>query len=323
MRRTISSGRRLRLILPALLGGVLSGCLIHSAHRPSHDQHSHGVTTSRPVTSIAATTQADPVLDRIRDEGLRRSQAPATIDYLCNVIGPRLTASPGMHKAAEWTRDTLAGWGLANAHLETWGPFGRGWSVRRFSIQIIEPTAFVPSAYPRAWSPGLAEQPLEAEVIYVDATTEAGLAKYKGKLKGKIVLLGQIREPELPLAAPATRHSDEYLTKLAASRPSDSPSGSTTSTVTPSSSLISRARAIAQGGRRDSLRHRRRIADRFPAANGWSGDRTFHPPDTLGNQCAQDAAAGRVGDRGFQPAGADRKARHPDQAPRRPAGRVP
>ena len=63
----------------------------------------------------------------------------ATLSYLTDVIGPRLTGSPNMKRANEWTRDKLAAWGLANAHLEAWGPFGRGWSLKRFSAQVIEP----------------------------------------------------------------------------------------------------------------------------------------------------------------------------------------
>lgn len=210
MQRFPLSGRLARGLLFVSVAGLLAGCLVNG-----------GPTTTKvdlPPSAVAA----DPVLARIRDEGLNRSKAPETIDYLCNVIGPRLTASPGMHAAAGWTRETLSSWGLANAHLETWGPFGRGWSLRRFNMQVIEPTVFNVNAFPKAWSPGF-DEPLEAEVIYVDAKTEAGLAKYKGKLKGKIVLLGEVRDLELPLVAPATRHSDEYLARLATSQPTTLP----------------------------------------------------------------------------------------------------
>src|SRR5262249_54214467 len=87
-------------------------------------------TKARAARSAAAVT--DPI-DRIKEEGLKRSQVMATLSYLTDVIGPRLTGSPNMKRANEWTRDKLAAWGLANAHLESWGPFGRGWSLKRFS----------------------------------------------------------------------------------------------------------------------------------------------------------------------------------------------
>jgi len=73
----------------------------------------------------------DPIV-RIKDEGMNRSQVMQTLSYLSDVIGPRLTASPNAKRANEWTRDTLGKWGLQNAHLEAWGPFGRGWTLKHF-----------------------------------------------------------------------------------------------------------------------------------------------------------------------------------------------
>ena len=67
----------------------------------------------------------DPVV-RIRDEGLKRSQVMETLAYLSDVIGPRLTGSPNMKRANEWTRDQLTKWGLQNSHLEAWGTV-RAW----------------------------------------------------------------------------------------------------------------------------------------------------------------------------------------------------
>src|SRR5438876_2435864 len=95
----------------------------------------------------------DPI-DRIKDEGMNRSQVMPTLMYLSDVIGPRLTASPGMKRANDWTRDTLAKWGMSNAHLEPWGPFGRGWTLKKFYAMVEGPTAFPLEAYPKAWSPG-------------------------------------------------------------------------------------------------------------------------------------------------------------------------
>ncbi len=112
-----------------------------------------------PATSLAQqpqTPQPDPndPIQRIKDEGMNRSQVMETLSYLSDVIGPRLTASPGMKRANEWTRDQMTKWGLQNAHLEPWGPFGRGWTLKKFSAQVIEPLAIPLIAYPKAWSPG-------------------------------------------------------------------------------------------------------------------------------------------------------------------------
>jgi carboxypeptidase Q len=172
-----------------------------------------------PATLLAQQTPApasdsnDPI-QRIKDEGMNRSQVMQTLSYLSDVIGPRLTASPGMKRANEWTRDQLTKWGLQNAHLESWGPFGRGWTLKRFSAQVIEPTTIPLIAYPKAWSPGLAT-PLTADVVYFDARTEADFEKFKGKLSGKIVLTAPIREVAAHFEAPGTRLNEKELLALA------------------------------------------------------------------------------------------------------------
>ena len=89
---------------------------------------------------LSAQLFAQPdVIERIKDEGLNRSQVMQTLGYLSDVIGARLTASPNMKRANEWTKDQLTKWGCYNAHLEPWGPFGRGWSLERFSAQVVSP----------------------------------------------------------------------------------------------------------------------------------------------------------------------------------------
>src|SRR4026207_304690 len=127
-------------------------------------------------TPAAPAPDPNAPINRIKGEGMNRSQVMQTLSYLSDVIGPRLTASPGMKRANEWTRDQMTKWGLQNAHLESFGPFGRGWTLQRFSAQVIEPTAFPVIAYPKAWSPGLAS-PLTGDVVYIDAKTEADLEK--------------------------------------------------------------------------------------------------------------------------------------------------
>jgi hypothetical protein len=121
----------------------------------------------------------DPVY-RIREEGMNHSQAMETLSYLSDVIGPRLTGSPNMKHANEWTREKMESWGMANAHLEAWGPFGRGWSLERFSAQVIEPQNIPLKAFPSAWSPGL-YHPVEGEVVFLDATNTACRASNRSR----------------------------------------------------------------------------------------------------------------------------------------------
>ncbi len=177
------------------------------------------ILITSPATLLAQQAQApapdpnDPI-QRIKDEGMKRSQVMQTLSYLSDVIGPRLTNSPGMKRANEWTRDQLTKWGLQNAHLEAWGPFGRGWTLKRFSAQVVEPSAIPLIAYPKAWSPGLAT-PLTSDVVYFDAKTEADFEKFKGKLAGKIVLTAPTREVQAHFEAQGTRLNEKDLLVLA------------------------------------------------------------------------------------------------------------
>src|SRR5207253_939171 len=160
----------------------------------------------------------DPI-ERIKDEGMNRSQVMQTLSYLSDVIGPRLTASPGMKRANNWTRETLAKWGMQNAHLEAWGPFGRGWSLKRFSAQVVDPLSIPLIAYPKAWSPAT-KGAITGDVVYLDAKTEADLDKYKGKLKGAIVLTQAPRELKARFAPLGTRQDEKSLLALADAIPS-------------------------------------------------------------------------------------------------------
>ncbi|NMS23771.1 peptidase M28, partial [Vibrio parahaemolyticus] len=111
------------------------------------------IATAQTPASVKVYTAPADVIGKIKDEGLNRSQVMKHLSYLTDVIGGRLTNSPNMKRANEWTRDTMASWGM-KASLEPWGPFGRGWALREFSAEVIEPTTFTVIAYPKAWSPG-------------------------------------------------------------------------------------------------------------------------------------------------------------------------
>ena len=197
--------------------------------------------TTQGAPAAPAKDPNDPI-ERIKDEGMNRSQVMQTLSYLSDVIGPRLTASPGMKRSNEWTRDQLTKWGLQNAHLEAWGPFGRGWTLKRFSAQVSEPLNIPLIAYPKAWSPATAG-PLTAEVVYVDAKNEADLQRFKGKLKGAIVLTTRMREVKAHFEPMGTRRDEKDLLALA-DAPEPRPGG---------------------GGRRFQLTPEQRVAFQFAA----------------------------------------------------------
>jgi len=169
---------------------------------------------SNRVTGRFSSNRTNDPIARIREEGLEHSKVMETLSYLTDVIGPRLTGSPNLKRANEWTRGKLEDWGLTNAQLEAWGPFGRGWSLKRFSAQIVEPQAIPLIGFPKAWSPGL-DQPLVADVVYLDAKGDADLGKYKGKLHGAIVLSSPPRELKAHFEPLANRMMETNLLRLA------------------------------------------------------------------------------------------------------------
>lgn len=126
------------------------------------------------------------MLGRIREEGMQRSQVMDIISWLADVKGPRLTGSPGFKEAGDWTIETLKKWGMSNVHYEPWA-FGRSWSLERFSAHMIEPQIQPLIGYPKAWSPGTGGV-VQGEVVQVLINSPADFDKYRGKLKGKIVL---------------------------------------------------------------------------------------------------------------------------------------
>ncbi|MEO1515073.1 MAG: M20/M25/M40 family metallo-hydrolase [Bacteroidota bacterium] len=128
----------------------------------------------------------------IRKHGLEESQVMDIASWLCDIYGPRLTGSPMLDKATKWSEETLKEWGLSNVHLEEWGPFGRGWEMSHFEMHAVSPNYFPIIAYPKAWSPST-NGPVEGEVVYFDASEEADFEKYRGKLKGKFVMVDTVR----------------------------------------------------------------------------------------------------------------------------------
>ncbi len=172
-----------------------------------------------PAAPSPAAPPAAPANDpiaRLRDEGFNRSEVMATLVHLTDIVGPRLTGSPELQRAGEWARDRFTAWGLQNAALEPWGTFGRGWSLRRFSAQVVAPQAIPLIAYPKAWSPSVgADGRIETDLVHVDIKKPEDFERYRGKLRGKIVLDGSLTELKVKFDPLALRRTDAQLLALA------------------------------------------------------------------------------------------------------------
>ena len=155
-------------------------------------------------------------IGQIRDEGLTRSQVMDTLFWLTDRYGPRLTGTPAIDEAGEWTMKTMTAWGLSNVHREEWD-FGRGWSLVRFSAHIVEPRIQPLIGFPKSWSVGT-DGPVSADVLRATFATDADFAKYKGQLKGKIVLSQPSRAVRM-LEGPFIVKMDGDLAKEAETTP--------------------------------------------------------------------------------------------------------
>ena len=154
--------------------------------------------TARLSVLIVATTlfwpggarAQEPVdrkmVERVKAEGGQPSQVAELFNHFTNVVGGRLAASPAHRQAVEYARGRLDGWGLDNVHLEAW-EFGRGWTLERFSVEMLEPRYMPLIGYPHGWSPSTNGRLVVQPVFLGDATSET-LADHAGALEGAIVL---------------------------------------------------------------------------------------------------------------------------------------
>jgi carboxypeptidase Q len=155
-------------------------------------------------------------LNKIKNEGIQRSQVMELCSWLSDVYAPRVTGSPTAQKAADWAVATMKGWGLSNVKIEPWANrngFDRGWTNDKFYLQVTAPERFPIPGTPTAWTPGT-NGLVSGEAVLVTAANEEELAKYKGKLKGKWVLTAAA--PDVPAfwEPPAKRFKPEELAAM-------------------------------------------------------------------------------------------------------------
>ena len=166
-----------------------------------------------PAAAAPATNNNDvdwATISRIRAEAFHNSKIMETMSSITDGIGPRLTNSPNMRKANAWTRDQLTKFGLENAHLEKWGPFGAGWAYQKSVVRMTAPDTQEFIALPKAWTPGT-NGVIKGKLQRVKLETQADLDANKGKLAGAILLIGEMRDV-LPSDKPKmSRDTDEQL----------------------------------------------------------------------------------------------------------------
>jgi Peptidase family M28 len=193
-------------------------CLVLPLALPAAEKKKMAATeTEKPSYELPQPAKENldyTMYQRIRDEGLTHSHVMEFASALIDGIGPRLTGSPNLHRANEWTRDQLAAMGCSNAHLEDWGEFGMGWQQLNTWVRMTSPdmAVFIAQAVP--WSPSTSGA-VTGQALWVHITDDKDFDKYRGKLAGKIVLLGEMREVN-PVDKPLfTRMDEKDLAKTA------------------------------------------------------------------------------------------------------------
>jgi len=168
------------------------------------------VATTTPAPAVAQRSVVvpsnDELVTRMIQEGTQRSHADADLQYLLDVIGPRLTGSPEMRRANDWTRQKFLEYGVNKADLEPWS-FGIGWTRGPMTLRMLAPQHREMLGVSWAWSPGT-KGPVAGDVVFMDARTQADYdRRFAGKLRGAWVMLG----PAYPAgngSTPPQTHAD-------------------------------------------------------------------------------------------------------------------
>jgi len=163
-----------------------------------------GVIAVLPFLTIAGIAQDRvdfTVIEKIRAEGVERSKVLETFDYLTTVVGPRLTNSPAHKRAVTWTQDTLKAYGMSEVHAEPF-EFGRGWTLDKVTVEMIEPRYMPMIGYPKGWSPATAGRVIAAPVWLPGLEADA-LKAQAGRLKGAILMTSPIQQYAIRADRPA------------------------------------------------------------------------------------------------------------------------
>ena len=146
----MSSHKRLLIAVAVLFGFAFSAPAAENKSKETKPED------SKPSSELPqpATENLDLTMyQRIREEGLGHSHVMEYASGLMDGIGPRLTGSPNLKRANQWTRDQFTAMGCSNAHLEDWGEFGLGWRQLNTWVRMSAPDTAVFIAQALPWSP--------------------------------------------------------------------------------------------------------------------------------------------------------------------------
>jgi carboxypeptidase Q len=156
------------------------------------------ILASSTLLSLSGFSQTqDPVIEKIVKEETDNSQLQTLAHELFDRIGPRLVGTPQMDKANEWAVAKYSSWGIP-AHNEKWGEW-RGWERGISHIDMLTPRVKTLEATQLAWSPGMGDKTITAElVILPDVTDSAAFQQWLPAVKGKFVMISMLQPTGRP-----------------------------------------------------------------------------------------------------------------------------
>jgi hypothetical protein len=172
-----------------------------------------------PFFTIAQEKVDAAMMQKIRNEGMNNSQVMDIAWNITDGNGPRVTGSPGFLKAAIYAKQTLEKWGVKNVRIEPWGEFGKGWELEKSYVAMTAPYYKPLITFPKVWTAGT-NGLQNAEVVVITAKDSASLDVYRGKLKGKIVIVDRNDSYNHSFRPDAGRWTDAELDSMANIKPS-------------------------------------------------------------------------------------------------------
>jgi carboxypeptidase Q len=167
-----------------------------------------------PLLVWAGETVDLSIVNQIKTEAFENSKVMDHLFYLTDVNGPRLTGSPGYKGAADWVVSRLKEYGISNAKEEKWGPFGRGWACKHYEGHMLDPQYSPLIGFPLAWTAGT-EGTITGEPIMANIQKLEDFEKYKGKLRGKIIMSMTPKDLSMLTSAQGHRFTEEELSAQA------------------------------------------------------------------------------------------------------------
>ena len=143
------------------------------------------------AAALAAPLRAQSTVDTagadaLVAEAMARSEVMENLRYLSDVIGPRLSGSPAMRRANEWTADRFQRYGLT-ATLEPFD-FGVTWERGPLTLRLTAPFDRPITGHSWAWTVGTGGKTRRGPVVLVDVSTRDSFAVYRDRVRGAWVL---------------------------------------------------------------------------------------------------------------------------------------